>query len=153
MCVMSGQQDIEEGLRDLSPRLDPTVYVFASGPWSLADVDPWCPVATVVEAEGLSVVIPHAVALRENIASSGPFRRITLEMQTSLEAVGITAVVSTCLARWGIAANVIAGAFHDHILVPSDRAEEAMDHLRSIDGRPSAMQSVLATLSKQETCG
>ena len=47
-------------------------------------------------------------------------------------AVGLTATVSTALARAGIPANMIAGFHHDHLLVRRDEAERALDALRAL---------------------
>lgn len=56
---------------------------------------------------------------------------LTLTVQSSLEAVGLTAHVSTVLAAHGIACNVLAGYRHDHLLVPADRAADAAAALRT----------------------
>ena len=58
--------------------------------------------------------------------------RITLGVQSSLAAVGLTARVATILAERGIAANVIAGYHHDHVFVPWDRRDEALQALRAL---------------------
>ena len=60
------------------------------------------------------------------------FRCITLRVHSSLLAVGLTAAVSAALARHAVSANMVAGYFHDHVLVPSDRAEEALKHLENL---------------------
>ncbi len=57
---------------------------------------------------------------------------LTLDVHSSLVAVGLTAAVSTALARAGIPANMIAGFHHDHILVPVDRADEAVRCLQHL---------------------
>lgn len=57
---------------------------------------------------------------------------LTLDVHSSLLAVGLTAAVSTALARAGIPANMISGFHHDHILVPEDRADEAVSCLRHL---------------------
>jgi uncharacterized protein len=67
-------------------------------------------------------------------------RRITLDVHSSLEAVGLTAAMSAALADRGISCNVIAGVYHDHLFVPDDRAEEAMEALRTIGDRLGAAQ-------------
>ena len=60
------------------------------------------------------------------------FRCITLRVHSSLRAVGLTAAVSAELARHGVSANVVAGYCHDHVLVPSEQAEEALGHLQNL---------------------
>ena len=57
---------------------------------------------------------------------------ITLTVQSDLNAVGLTAVVSTALAKAGISCNVIAAVHHDHLFVPVDRADDAMRVLRGL---------------------
>ena len=52
--------------------------------------------------------------------------RITLNIHSSLEAVGLTAAVSQALASEAISANVVAGFYHDHIFVPRATGERAV---------------------------
>ena len=59
---------------------------------------------------------------------------ITLTVQSSLAAVGLTAAVSTALAEAGISCNVVAGYHHDHLLVPADRLDDALAALRRLAG-------------------
>lgn len=60
------------------------------------------------------------------------FARITLQVHSDLEGVGLTAAVATGLADEGIACNVIAGLNHDHLFVPWDRRGDAMNVLKRI---------------------
>jgi hypothetical protein len=64
------------------------------------------------------------------------FTWITLRVHSSLEAVGLTAAFSRVLADADIACNVLAGYHHDHLLVPIDRADDAVDLLRRL-ARPA----------------
>ena len=79
--------------------------------------------AIVREEEGLTLIRPDP---------SGEWARISLGVHSSLDAVGLTAELSSRLAGLGISANVVAGLLHDHLFVPWDRREEALDCLRSI---------------------
>ncbi|WP_255313374.1 ACT domain-containing protein [Oligella ureolytica] len=54
---------------------------------------------------------------------------MTLSVYSSLEAVGLTAAVASALAKEGISANVIAAYHHDHVFVPLDKANQAMQIL------------------------
>ena len=54
---------------------------------------------------------------------------ITLQIHSSLDAVGLTAAFSTASAKNNISANVVAGFYHDHILVAKQDAEKAIETL------------------------
>ena len=84
------------------------------------------PIASFEEAEGLTLVLPKEAADNSKLAYEGIFRCITLGIHSSLEAVGLTAAVAGILAEHGIAANVIAAYFHDHIFVQANLAEQAI---------------------------
>ena len=80
--------------------------------------------ALIREDEGLTSICPD---------DEGQWARISLEVHSSLEAVGLTAVISSRLAQEGISANIVAGGLHDHLFVPWDRREEALALLRRLD--------------------
>jgi hypothetical protein len=67
---------------------------------------------------------------------AAPFRAawLTLTVHSALEAVGLTAAVAGALAAVGIPANVLAGYDHDHLLVPEDRADDAVAAIRALSG-------------------
>ena len=90
------------------------------------------PFATVREAEGLTVVLPRDDADRAGLPYDGELALITLRVHSALDAVGLTAAVSAALAARGISANVIAGLHHDHVFVPADRAQDAIDALEAL---------------------
>jgi hypothetical protein len=118
----AGETDLRVMLRTLRPEALP-------GEWYFGTVEPGTAVtaaATVREPEGLSVVVDHREAERLGIDVSRSFRWITLRVHSSLEAVGLTAALSAALTEHGISCNVIAGAFHDHLLVPAARLEDAL---------------------------
>lgn len=47
-------------------------------------------------------------------------------------AVGLTAAVSTVLAEANISCDVVAGYPHDHLVVPIERLDDAINHLRTL---------------------
>ncbi|WP_415720650.1 ACT domain-containing protein [Photobacterium ganghwense] len=126
---MSGILELESLLKSLSPELQPQEYVFCSVPNTLSEMLALQPIATFLEKEGLTIILPKNVAEDKDLFFSSTYKMITLTVHSSLDAVGLTASVASKLSERGISANVIAAYYHDHIFVPSQRAEEVMEAL------------------------
>ena len=88
------------------------------------------PVCMIREAEGWTLVLRRGDAERLGLAYTYLCRMITLTVHSSLEAVGLLAEVTARLAGRGISVNAVSGYYHDHLFVPVERADEAMDALR-----------------------
>ena len=115
---MSGETDLGRLLASLEPVLDPTQYGFES----VAQAPPLGEAfALIRETEGVTIIRPGA-----------GWARIVLEVHSSLDAVGLTACVAEALAEHGISANVVAAFHHDHIFVPWDRRDEALETLAAL---------------------
>ena len=133
---MNAETDLDTLIRNLEPRTLPDTYVFCSvedanyGALSQAG-----PLASFAEAEGLTLVLTRESADEEGLAYEGTYRCISLQVHSSLEAVGLTAAVTGELATEGISANVIAGYHHDHIFVPSQQVDLALSLLESMSSR------------------
>lgn len=82
--------------------------------------------AIVTEGPSTTVVLPVEAAESEGHVVELRLAWLTLTVQSSLEAVGLTAAVSERLTRENISCNVLAGYHHDHLLVPVDRADDAI---------------------------
>jgi hypothetical protein len=119
-----GETDLEVMLASLAVTRRPGEFTYVSvrvpTPGLLAAAQ-----AMVVE-EGLSsLVVPITTAQRAGLPVSVRLAWLTLTVQSSLEAVGLTAVVAERLAAEDIPCNVLAGYLHDHVLVPLDRVDVA----------------------------
>lgn len=126
---MSGITDLDELLRSMRPKLLEAEFVFCTISGSLKEHLELNPVATFVESEGLTLVLEKSVAEKAGLSFDGSYSQITLTVHSSLEAVGLTAAVSTKLASKGISANVIAAYYHDHVFVQTSKAEAAISAL------------------------
>ena len=130
---MNGIVNMRQLLAELSPLLQPEHYVFCSVSKDHHEIlQALDPIGTFSEHEGLSLILTEANAQAAGLHYGGVFRRITLQVQSSLEAVGLTAAVSSALAKEGISANVVAATYHDHIFVPCERAEDALGILKGL---------------------
>jgi len=110
----------------MSPRLDPGVYVFCA-------TDDEALFARALgafrEDEGLSLILERDAAAALGLDVSPPMRRIVLEVASALDGVGLTAAVASALAKAGIACNMVAASRHDHVFVPAESAERALEIL------------------------
>jgi hypothetical protein len=84
------------------------------------------PLAMFREAEGVSLILERDAAEAAGFPVEGPMALITLNVYSALDGVGLTAAVATALARVGIACNMVAALHHDHVFVPTERAEETL---------------------------
>ena len=124
---MSGITDLNLLLSSLNPSLADSEYVFLTHEEvTEAELAKLEPIATFREAEGLTLIVPRNNAQDAGENFEEVFCMITLQVQSSLTAVGLTAAVATKLAEKGICANVVAAFYHDHIFVPAERAADAM---------------------------
>ncbi len=119
-------KDRQAMIAGMNPDLQPGLFAFVLWP---DDRDwPDGTRASCVEDEGLSLIVPVTAAPDDAPA----MRCITLRVHSSLEGVGLTAAVSPALADAGIPANMVAGMHHDHVYVPADLADRAVEILRTL---------------------
>lgn len=125
------------GETDLDKMLASLDVVQRPGSFTFLEVDVATPTqiaaahAVIVEDESTTLVLTTDDARLLGLPTVVDMAWITLTVQSSLEAVGLTAAFSATLGEAGIACNVLAGYHHDHILVPSDRAIDAIEALTS----------------------
>jgi len=131
----SGGTDLQLLLSNMSPELRDGRYVFLSFPGAgYGDQAELEPIAAFSEDEGLTLVVPEDLAKQYLHEYDGVFRCITLQVHSSLEAVGLTAAFAKQLTASGISANVIAGFYHDHIFVSDKDADNAVESLLALTG-------------------
>ena len=130
---MSGITDLAKLLSSLKPKLIDGEFVFLTLPdGRYGDGKELHPVASFAEPEGLTLIVPKGRAEAAGVDFDGVFRLISLQVHSSLEAVGLTAAVAEALAAKGISANVVAAFYHDHLFVPASRADEALNALSEL---------------------
>lgn len=127
---MTGETDLAKILATLtvSRRPDPVTMVSIDTPLPLGDGIE----AVLTEAEGTTVVTTLDEAERRGWPTDFKAAWLTIEVHSSLEAVGLTLAMAQALADRGIPCNVLAGYYHDHLLVPLHRVDEAISALEAL---------------------
>lgn len=137
-----GETDLALMLRTLRPRLNHGLFALVTVAGQLPDGALEAAAASVREQEGMSLLLPAEAAIRLGFTASFHCRWITLDVHSSLAAVGLTATVATALAQHAISCNMVAGFHHDHLLVPEADAARAMSVLEQLAaGRRPAFDS------------
>ena len=128
---MPGETDLTVLLKNMKPVLQEGEYVFCSVT-NINEIDINKVIGTFTEKEGTTVILSKANADLLNLTYSFVCSWITLTVNSSLEAIGLTAAFSTALSKEGISCNVIAGYYHDHIFVHKRDANSAIKVLSSL---------------------
>jgi uncharacterized protein len=88
--------------------------------------------AAIAETEGTTYIVERDDAERRGLRWTFAAAWLTVDAQTALDGVGVTATIATALADAGIPCNVLAAFHHDHLLVPVDQADAAIAVLDSL---------------------
>ena len=128
---MEGISNLEEILKNMTPTLNDGEYVFVSVQ-NLDKIPMNDSICHFKEKEGVTIIIEKSKAEKLELKYDYTAAWITLNVHSSLNAVGLTAVFSQKLANHGLSCNVVAGFYHDHIFVESHDAEKAIEVLKGI---------------------
>ncbi|KAG9613323.1 hypothetical protein KCU86_g1385, partial [Aureobasidium melanogenum] len=122
-------------LATLTATLHPQTYVFAV--LAESKIPPFSEVEMLfreAKAEGITVITTQEYAETHGLEYTFPCRKITLDVTSSLDAVGFIAVVATRLAAAGMGVNPISGFYHDHLFVPLGRESDALEVIAELAG-------------------
>jgi hypothetical protein len=122
-----GLTDLRALLAALDPELDPVPKRFLHASHEKARMRMADALMMFREAEGTTLIVDVDEDSLGNDRML--WARITLRVQSSLTAVGLMAAVSAALAKRGIPCNPVSAFLHDHLFVPWDRRDDALDAL------------------------
>lgn len=125
-----------EMISGMTPKVRSGVFVFVTtvDPALIAVLSPQA-VSTFREEEGMSMLVPAALAEKSKLNVDEPMCCITLDVFSSLGGVGLTAAVSNALGDNDIPCNMVAAFHHDHVFVPSEMCDQAMAVLTSLQNQ------------------
>jgi hypothetical protein len=126
---MSGESDLDVMLAGLDVHMDEEPVVYALVPRVIDEVGIR---AVVVEDEGITVVMGRDDADEIGLAYEFVGAWLTLTVHSALDSVGLTATFSRALADAQIPCNVLAGAHHDHVVVPWEARHDAVAAIRAL---------------------
>lgn len=129
-----GEQELDILLASMNPTIHPDTFVFITLPKSEKAAPPSLQPQVMVfqEAEGLTVITSKLAAEEMGLDYAFPCRMITLNIHSSLDAVGFLARILDTLKNLGIGVNPVSGFFHDHLFVPINKEKQVLEALRDM---------------------
>lgn len=131
---MAGETNLNILLKSLKPSLNKGSYVFISVN-DIRHISRDIILFEFKEKEGITIILEQAKADELNFKYDFVASWITLTVHSALNAVGLTAAVSTALTKYNISCNVVAAYYHDHIFVATKDTEQAMEVLSEFSGK------------------
>lgn len=125
---MTGETELTKLIQSMRPRLNTGDYVFVLKPSSI-QIPNDIIICLFQEKEGTTLILEKQNADNLGLNYDSIMAWITLDIHSSLEAVGLTAAFSNALSKKSISCNVVAAYHHDHIFVDKKDAEKAMKTL------------------------
>ena len=108
---MAGEKDLSRLIAGMRPKLQDGVFVFTTLPPDAPPPAGIAPLMVFREAEGTTLILAEDQAQRAGVAATFRSRMITLEIHSSLEAVGFMAAIATRLAEAGMGVNPVTGDY------------------------------------------
>ena len=131
---MSGETEIDILLKNMRPEINDGEYVFCSvnnkDKVNFEEV-----VAFIREKEGLTIIVEKNKAISLGLDFRFISSWITLNVYSSLDAIGFNSIISNSLSENKISCNVIAGFYHDHLFVNKKDANSAINILKILSQR------------------
>lgn len=133
---MRGEFDLSTLLRSMDPTLSETEYVFSTIGKEQLEGRNIKALMQFREEEGVTLILDRNSADTQGLTYENTWALITLSVHSDLEAVGFIARVSSELAKEGISVNVVSAFYHDHLFVPHEEGEDAMEILNRLSENP-----------------
>ncbi|GAB3305108.1 ACT domain-containing protein [Hymenobacter humi] len=137
---MPGETNLTRLLASMQPVLNAGEYVFCTTRAGTS-VPAELVLGSFREAEGLTLILARKTADAHGLIYDYVSAWLTLNVHSSLAAVGLTAAVAGALARENISCNVVAAYFHDHLFVAQADAQRALAALQTLSAEAGGQAS------------
>lgn len=130
--MTTGEHNLSILIGSMQPVLCENVFVFCTLPSGKKSPENLRVQARFEEKEGTTFILEEDEAQKIGWDYQFPSRMITLNVHSALDAIGFIAAVATALADHGISVNPVSGFYHDHLFVPKEDANKAVDILSAL---------------------
>lgn len=132
MVTTGGVRDVKTLLRTMQPTLLEGSWAYATVPKGKAMPQGLTPLAMYEEPEGTSLLLSEKDLAKSGLPHAFFCRGISLNVNSSLYAIGFLAAISEVLAKAAMSINIVSAYHRDYLFVPTGRAEEALELLKKL---------------------
>ncbi len=132
LATGAGEKNLRSLLRSMQPVLLEGSFAFVIVPNGTTVPAGLEPLMTCREPEGLTMILSEAQLAKSGLPHSFFCRGISLNVHSSLYAIGFLARISERLARASMSINIVSAYHRDYVFVPTSRAEEAVSELKKL---------------------
>lgn len=127
-----GVRDLQTLMKTMSPALLPGTWAYVTVPLGKGVPAGLNPLMIFREPEGLTLLLDEKDLAKSHLPHAFFCRGISLNVNSSLYAVGFLALISETLAKAAMSINIVSAYNRDYIFVPSARADEAVMLLQQL---------------------
>jgi uncharacterized protein len=127
-----GETNLKNLLGSMKPLVKDGVFVFVTMPANDPLPSGIDPIMSFRETEGRTLIITEQEAASLGLSATFHCRMVTLQIHSSLEAVGFLAAITTKLASAGMGVNPVSAFYHDHLFLAVHHVDEAMRLLEEL---------------------
>lgn len=134
-----GEKNLSTLLKTMQPSLLDGTWSFVTVPHGKPVPQGLNPLMTYREPEGLTMLLDENDLARSGLPHAFFCKGISLNVNSSLYAIGFLAAISDALAKQAMSINIVSAFNRDYVFVPSARANEAVEVLKklALTGRTS----------------
>lgn len=130
---MSGETDLTLLLRSMEPHLWERPLIFCSVDPATYERLEISPIGMFREREGITLILEQEQADQAQLPYTDLWACITLNVHSSLTAVGFIAAIGRKLAAAGLSVNPVSAYYHDHLFVLWGERERALSVLQGFN--------------------
>lgn len=136
IIMLQKEASLQEILQNLDPVIAPETYVYVGvSNQSLLKILGFDPVAFFKEPEGITLILKKEDADNNLLGYQSEFCRIILNAPYTMLCAGLTAIVSSALAKAGISVIPILTAYKRSIFVEKEDAQTALEILNALQNK------------------
>lgn len=127
-----GEKNLSTLLRTMQPVLLDGTWSFVTVPTGKSAPAGLNPLMTCREPEGLTMLLDEKDLAKSGLPHAFFCKGISLNVNSSLYAIGFLAAISDALAKQAMSINIVSAFNRDYVFVPAARAQEAVEVLKKL---------------------